>query len=143
MAVSDPWNKEKFHPTDKLILCKNNDQHYAIGSFCGFDFTNLATGALLGEKIICPTCGSNYDIKNGFVDMGPSMRNLSSFVINTRDDEIKVTVPEHVPAFARKQHLKRNNIDPRVFVVLGDDEAALAAVDALRTSFTGHIVVVP
>ena len=34
-------------------------------------------------------------------------------------------------------------IDPRTIVILGDNETALAAIDALRTSFTGRIVVVP
>ena len=116
---------------------------YALGSYCGFDFTNLATGALLGEKLICPTCCSSYDIKNGLVDIGPSMRNLSSFNITRRDEEIKVTVPEHIPAFAKRKFLGRSKIDPRTFVVLGDSEAALSAMDALRMSFTGNIVCLP
>ena len=114
-----------------------------MGSYCGFDFTNLATGALLGEKLICPTCCSSYDIKNGLVDIGPSMRNLSNFSISVRDGEIKVTVPEHIPAFAKRKFLNRAKIDPRTFVVLGDSEAALAAMDALRMSYTGNIVCIP
>lgn len=81
VSVSDPFDETKFHPTDKVILCKLNDQYYALGSFCGYDYTNLGTGVFLGEKLICPTCGSNYNVKNGFVDQGPSMRNLSSFHI--------------------------------------------------------------
>lgn len=52
-------------------------------------------------------------------------------------------MPEHVPAFANKGFLKRELIDPRTFVILGDSETALSAIDALRTSFTGRIVVVP
>ena len=116
---------------------------YALGSYCGFDFTNLATGALLGEKLICPTCCSSYDIKNGLVDIGPSMRNLSSFNIKVREEEIKVTVPEHIPAFAKRKFLGRSKIDPRTFVVIGDSEAALAAMDALRMNFTGRIVNIP
>jgi len=106
--VCDPLDENKYHPTDKIILMKQKGQHYATGSFCGFDFTNLATGALIGEKLICPTCGSNYDIKNGYVDQGPSMRSLSSFVVNERDDMVNVTVPEHIPAFSRKNMLKRS-----------------------------------
>ena len=45
-------------------------------------------------------------------------------------------MPEHVPAFAKKKFIKRQNIDPRTFVILGDSETALAAIDALRTGFT-------
>lgn len=137
IAVCDPMDENKFHPTDKIILCKHQGEHHALGSFCGFDFTNLATGALIGEKLICPTCGSNYDIKNGYVDQGPSMRSLSSFVVNERDGKVNVTVPEHIPAFSRKNMLKRSQIDPRNFVILGDSETALSAIDALRTGYTG------
>lgn len=64
-------------------------------------------------------------------------------MIQTRDDQISVVVPEHIPAFAQKKTLKKSNIDPRTFVVIGDSEAALSAVDALRTSFTGNVVVIP
>lgn len=143
MSVSDPFDENIYHPTDKVILCKLNDKYYAVGSFCGYDFTNLGTGAFLGEKLICPTCGSNYNVVNGFVEQGPAMRNLASFLIQVRDEKIKLILPEHVPAFAKKDVMKKVTIDPRTFVILGDSETALSAIDALRTSFTGRIVVVP
>jgi nitrite reductase/ring-hydroxylating ferredoxin subunit len=57
-----------------------------LGAFCGFDYSLLAKGALIGEKLICPTCGSGYDIKNGYVDRGPTMRNISSFMTSTREE---------------------------------------------------------
>lgn len=41
VSISDPFNEKVFHETDKIILCKKDDQHYALGSFCGYDFTNL------------------------------------------------------------------------------------------------------
>jgi len=98
---------------------------------------------LIGERLFCPNCGSAYDIKNGYVDNGPTLRAISSFVVNVRDEKLQVVVPEHIPAFARKKMLKKQNIDPRTIVVLGDSETALAALDALRTSFTGNIICVP
>ena len=143
VAISDPFHKELFHPTDKIIVLKHKGKHFALGSYCGFDFTNLAQGALLGEKLICPTCCSSYDIKSGLVDIGPSMRNIASFNTNYREGRIQVTVPEHIPAFAKKKYLGRAKVDPRVYVVLGDSETALAAIDALRMSFTGEIVCIP
>jgi nitrite reductase/ring-hydroxylating ferredoxin subunit len=68
VSVCDPFDEKTFHPTDKVVIAKHNGTYHATGSFCGFDYTNLATGALLGEKLICPTCGSTYNILNGFVD---------------------------------------------------------------------------
>jgi hypothetical protein len=48
--------------------------------------------------------------------------------VRIRNDQIEVIVPEHIPAFTKKQFLKRELIDPRVFVVLGDSESALSAI---------------
>jgi hypothetical protein len=39
--------------------------------------------------------------------------------------------------------LKREILDPRTIVVVGDNETVLATIDALRTNFTGRIVVIP
>ena len=71
------------------------------------------------------------------------MRNLSNFSVSVRDEQLKVTVPEHIPAFAKRKFLGRSKIDPRTFVVLGDSEAALSAMDALRMGFTGNIICIP
>ena len=143
VSICDPFNDKVYHPTDKVILAKHNGKLFATGSFCGFDFTNLGNGALLGNKLICPTCGSNYNIESGAVDQGPSMRNISSFLIQQRDGKVNLVIPEHVPAFAKRTFLERAQIDPRTFVVVGDSEAALSVVDTLRTNFTGKIVLIP
>lgn len=39
VAICDPFDETKFHPTDKIVIIKNNDMHYAVGGFCGFDYT--------------------------------------------------------------------------------------------------------
>jgi hypothetical protein len=124
-------------------MVKHRGQHYALGSFCGFDHTNLAEGALIGEKLICPTCGSCYDVTSGFVDQGPSLRNISSFLVQVREGTVKVVVPDHIPAFIQKKFLSRSKVDPRKFVIVGDSETATAAIDALRTTFTGEIICIP
>jgi len=70
------------------------------------------------------------------------MRNISSFATSARDNQVSVVIPEHVPAFAERKRLKKSRIDPRTFIVLGDTETALAAIDGLRTSFTGEIILI-
>jgi len=52
-------------------------------------------------------------------------------------------LPERIPAFAKRKFLGRSNVDPRRFIVLGDSEAAIAAIDALRMGFTGEIINIP
>ena len=68
---------------------------------------------------------------------------MSTFPVKIRKEKIELTVPEHIPPFSKKKFVKRELIDPRTIVVLGDDQTALAVVDGLRCSFTGRIVVVP
>ncbi len=51
-------------------------------------------------------------------------------------------LPEHVPAFAFRKKLKQSNIDPRRIIVLGDSEAAVSCVDALRNSYTGEVLMI-
>jgi hypothetical protein len=63
--------------------------------------------------------------------------------VKVRDENIELTVPEHIPAFSKKKFLKRETLDPRTFVIVGDNETVLATIDGLRTNFTGRIVVVP
>lgn len=85
LSICDAFDEEMFHPTDKLILLKHEDQYRALGSFCGYDYTSLAGGALLGEKLICPTCSSAYDVTSGLVESGPTFRDLSTFPVSSRD----------------------------------------------------------
>ena len=107
ISICDAFDENYFHPTDKILLVKNNDQYFALGSFCGFCYSNLGQGALLGEKLICPQCGSNYDINSGFAETGPNLRNLAFFPVKIRKDMIELNCPEHVPAFQKKKFLKR------------------------------------
>ena len=52
-------------------------------------------------------------------------------------------MPEYVPAFQKKKYIKRNNVDPRTYVVIGDTETALSALETLRTNFSGQIISIP
>lgn len=143
VSICDPDDKNLFLPTDKAIIYNYKEKYYCTGSFCGFDFTDLSTGIYVGNKIICPTCGSNYNITNGIIEQGPSMRNISSFVTRVRKENVEIIVPDHIPAFILREHLAREDIDPRVYVVIGDSEAALSAILTLRWAYTGQIILFP
>ena len=117
VSISDAFDESVYHPADKVVLVRHEDQYRALGSFCGFCFSNLGQGALLGEKLACAGCGSNYDITSGFAEQGPNLRNLSTFSVRTRKGDLELTVPEHIPAFAKKRFVKREALDPRTIVV--------------------------
>jgi len=131
--ISDAFNENEFNETDKIIILKHDNMYYALGSFCGFDFCDLSTGVLLGEKLICSNCSSEYHIKSGMPDLGPNMRSLTQFPCRSRKGKIEVIVPEHIPPFQKRPFVRREAIDPRCYVILGDSEAAMSAITSLRT----------
>lgn len=99
ISVSDLKNKTLFKPTDKIILYNYKGKHYITGAFCGFDFTNLSKGVLINNKMYCPTCCTGYNIENGMVDEGPSMRNLSTFPNQIRKGVLQAILPGSIPPF--------------------------------------------
>jgi hypothetical protein len=50
---------------------------------------------------------------------------LSSFAVKVRNENIELTVPEHIPAFSKKKFLKREILDPRTIVIVGDNETVM------------------
>lgn len=143
IAVCDPDDPDLFRPMNKVLIFNRNGKYHATGSYCGHDFTDLENGILVGNQIICPTCGSAYNIETGIVEEGPSMRNISTFPISVRKKKVNLIVPDQIPAFALRETLNREFIDPRTMVIIGDSEAALSAIITLRHSFTGRIIVCP
>lgn len=75
------FDKNKFDPLDKVIIIRQGETYYALSSFCGFDMTDLSNGVALGNKIICPTCLSEFNIEDGKANFGPTFNNLASFPI--------------------------------------------------------------
>ena len=107
VKIADAFDETKFHPTDQILLLKHDGNYFALGSFCGYCYSELGEGAFLGEKLCCAECGSNYDVTTGFVETGPNMRNLSSFPVRIRKGKLELTVPEHIPPFSKKKFINR------------------------------------
>jgi nitrite reductase/ring-hydroxylating ferredoxin subunit len=143
VSVSDVEDDSSFEYTNKIMLFNINGKYHSTGAFCGFDYSPLSKGVFLNNKIYCPTCGSGYNVENGLVDDGPTMRNLSVFPIMIRKGVITAVLPEQIPPFNQRKMVDYNQLDPRTFVIVGDSETALSAVIALRAGFAGKIVVIP
>ena len=98
--ICDFNDETLFHPTEKIIIYKYDGTYFSTGSFCSYCYTDIgAEGVYLGDKMYCPQCCSGFDIKTGYVDEGPAMRGLSSFMLQRRDGKVQVILPENVPAF--------------------------------------------
>lgn len=128
---------------NKVVVFHANDNYYATSSFCGYDLTDLKDGVLLGNKIICPTCMSEYNIENGTPEHGPNMKFLATFPVSLKENKLFLKVPEDiVPLFSYHKNMKTLDLDPRHFVLIGDTETTVSAIDSLKKVFSGRITVV-
>jgi nitrite reductase/ring-hydroxylating ferredoxin subunit/thioredoxin reductase len=128
---------------NKVLVFHYNYEYYATSSFCGYDLTDLKDGVFLGNKIICPTCLSEYNIENGTPEHGPNMRFLAGFPVSLKENKLLLKTPENfIPLFAFHKNMKTLDLDPRHFVLIGDTETTVAAVDSLKKVFSGRISIV-
>ncbi len=76
--------------THGFVLIRGKDRIYALSAFCTHQPTERLGGRAGGERLICPSHGSQFAL-DGSVIRGPARRNLARFAI-TADDQGQVTV---------------------------------------------------
>lgn len=140
----DSYIDEPYKYFKKILVYRIEDNYFATGSFCGYDLTDLKDGVFLGDKIICPTCFSSYHVEHGYDEEGPNTKYLSTFPVSLRDGKLVLKIPkERIPLFSLGPIAGTNNpLDPRHFVVIGDNETAFACINTLTKVFTGKISIV-
>jgi nitrite reductase/ring-hydroxylating ferredoxin subunit len=128
----------------KILVTKVNGKICVVSSFCGYDFTDLSKGEMIGNRLICPTCMSEYNVENGHAEQGPNIRYLATFPASIRDDLLKIRVPnDKIPLFQLPQVADFNNpADPRHYVLIGDNETVQGAIDTLTKIYTGKISII-
>jgi nitrite reductase/ring-hydroxylating ferredoxin subunit len=127
----------------KILVFRINDNLYSTSSFCGYDLTDLKNGAMLGNKIVCPTCLSEYNIESGMSESGPNTKYLATFPVAVRKNQVMVKLPVgKIPLFAHGPVAEPNELDPRHYILIGDNETVYSCVDTLLKTFTGKISIV-
>ena len=105
--------------------------------------TDLNDGVFLGNKIVCPTCLSEYNIENGIAETGPNTKFLATFPVSLRKNDILIKVPKgRIPLFAKAPYQEYSELDPRHFVLIGDTETTFGAIDTITKIFSGRISVI-
>lgn len=139
ILLEDPFNYFQ-----KMLVFKIGDNYFSTGSFCSYDLVDLKEGILLGEKLVCPSCLSEYNVSDGIVESGPACKNLASFPVSLRENKIFVRVPiKKLPVFSNPIVAEYNNeLDPRHVVLIGDTETIVGALNNLRLFFTGKISII-
>lgn len=78
---------------NRLMVYVVDGSQYVTSSYCGYCDEDLSKGAFIGDKIICKNCGSSFCVKNGFVEDGPSLRNILSFPVHEDKLSLQVLIP--------------------------------------------------
>jgi nitrite reductase/ring-hydroxylating ferredoxin subunit len=128
----------------KIIVTKYDEKFCVLSSFCGYDFTDLAKGELIGNRLICPNCLSEYNIENGHIEQGPNTKELACFPASVRDGQLKIKIPTpSIPLFQLPTIAERDNpVDPRNYVFIGDNETILGAIETIIRAYTGKITII-
>jgi nitrite reductase/ring-hydroxylating ferredoxin subunit len=127
----------------KILVFRINDNLYATSSFCGYDLTDLKNGAMLGNKLVCPTCLSEYNVENGMSEAGPNTRYLATFPVAIRKGQVMVKVPmSRLPLFTHGPVAEPNELDPRHYIIIGDNETVFSCVDTLLKTYSGKISII-
>jgi 3-phenylpropionate/trans-cinnamate dioxygenase ferredoxin subunit len=75
--------------TDVAIF-KINDEFFAIEDVCSHDGTEIASGELDGDEIICPRHGARFCIKTGAVKSAPAYEDIHSYPVRIVEGMVQI-----------------------------------------------------
>ena len=74
----------------QVAIFKLDDEFYAIEDLCTHDGTEIASGKLENDEIVCPRHGARFCIKTGAVKAPPAHEALSCFPIRIEAGKVQV-----------------------------------------------------
>ena len=63
---------------------------YAIEDVCSHDGTEIASGELDGDEIICPRHGARFCVKTGAVKCAPAYEDITRYAVRVVDGRLQV-----------------------------------------------------
>ena len=125
----------------ELLLVRLDGQFYALGARCTHYGAPLATGALHGERIICPWHHACFHARTGEHLEPPGMDHLPRFPVRVEDDQVLVELPDTVEGRRAPTLARRDPQEARTCVVVGSGCAGAYAVEAARAQgFRGRVL---
>ena len=76
-----------------LVLCRVEEQIYAVDAVCPHVGGPLAHGALQGRMLVCPWHAWEFDCATGEHDRNPACR-LTTYPVTLRDGQVLVEMPD-------------------------------------------------
>lgn len=126
----------------KVLIYKYKDKIYATGAFCGNCMNSLMSGVLLGCKLTCCHCLSEYNITTGTPERGLNSKHLATFPVKTTNGNCLLSIPKikNIPQFQDRIEVKQNsNYDPRHMILVGATPTTLGALNILLQAYPGKI----
>jgi len=74
----------------EVAVFKIEDQFYAIEDVCSHDGTEIASGELDGDEIICPRHGARFCVKTGAVKSAPAYEDIHSYPVRIVDGMVQI-----------------------------------------------------
>jgi NADPH-dependent 2,4-dienoyl-CoA reductase/sulfur reductase-like enzyme/nitrite reductase/ring-hydroxylating ferredoxin subunit len=134
----------KIDDNNKVLLCRINNEFFAIGAACTHYGAPLEEGILKDDTIICPWHHACFNAKSGNLLEPPAMDALQKYEVKTEGDSVKINVPEEIQSSRKPAMVKKDNrSDSRTFVILGAGASAYFAAQSMRENgFKGNIIMV-
>jgi 3-phenylpropionate/trans-cinnamate dioxygenase ferredoxin subunit len=73
-----------------IAIFKIGNEFFAIEDVCSHDGTEIASGELDGEEIICPRHGARFCVKTGAVKSAPAYENIHSYPVRIIEGMVQI-----------------------------------------------------
>lgn len=73
-----------------VAIFRIDDQFYALEDICTHDGSEIASGKLDGDEIICPRHGARFCIRTGMVKSPPAYEAINCFATRVVDGRVQV-----------------------------------------------------
>ena len=73
-----------------VLLCRENEQIFAIGAICSHAGGPLDQGKIRGGCVQCPWHDSVFDLRDGRIVHGPATQPQPSFETRVRDGRVEI-----------------------------------------------------
>jgi 3-phenylpropionate/trans-cinnamate dioxygenase ferredoxin subunit len=75
-----------------VALFNLSGQFYAIEDVCSHDGTEIASGELDGDEVVCPRHGARFCVKTGAVKCAPAYEDIASYPVKVADGRVWIAV---------------------------------------------------
>ncbi|XP_050520127.1 apoptosis-inducing factor 3-like isoform X2 [Daktulosphaira vitifoliae] len=119
---------------NKVLIVKQKNQFFAVGSKCSHFGAPLVKGALGNGRVRCPWHGACFNLKTGDIEDYPGFDNIPSFKVSVNNGNVKISTKRSILENSKfiKPLTKRNLDNTQTFIVVGGGPAGASCVQTLR-----------